>query len=356
MLQVEDLYGDALYRALDLEPGANEEDIKRVRCVATLTLLLLPHSVAITRKPSLSQSVLTIAMLCSYLCHSFQAYRQLAKVHHPDKGGDARIFGQLRHAYEVLSDAKRRQVYDTWAKELQFKVVRPNGSQVRACFLPCGCSHSFQSKEQTCPTCVPLQAMGGEDVLLNELDALGLVCDPGSQLVVTCEVCRRPATKECWTCGMQICEFCTLKRHWRDGVPLHWPLINSDHMKERLAKRELEKKRIDDANRLALEDPNYRNDKELQDIRDFKQAAHKVSQLVTRHTTYDLRLAKFYMWAQTDRTVYLACRVPTGYGDRELFVECTGTALIIQPEKSPPLIDRFLAHNIDLAAPIENLR
>lgn len=32
---------------------------------------------------------------------------------------------------------------------------------------------------------------------------------------MTCEVCRRPATKQCWTCGMSICEFCTLKRHWK---------------------------------------------------------------------------------------------------------------------------------------------
>ena len=28
--------------------------------------------------------------------------------------------------------------------------------------------------------------------------------------------------------------------------------------------------------------------------------------------TYDLRLARFYMWAQTAATVFLACRVPTG--------------------------------------------
>lgn len=30
------------------------------------------------------------------------------------------------------------------------------------------------------------------------------------------------------------------------SFPLHWPLINSDHMRERLAKRELERKRIED--------------------------------------------------------------------------------------------------------------
>ena len=58
--------------------------------------------------------------------------------------------------------------------------------------------------------------------MLDELSNLGIVCDPMTQLVVTCEVCRRPSTKECWTCGMAICEFCTLKQHWKvrkPGVP-----------------------------------------------------------------------------------------------------------------------------------------
>lgn len=32
---------------------------------------------------------------------------------------------------------------------------------------------------------------------------------------------------------------------------LHWPLINSNHMRMRLAKRELEQKRVEDANRWA---------------------------------------------------------------------------------------------------------
>jgi len=33
------------------------------------------------------------------------------------------------------------------------------------------------------------------------------------------------------------------------GFPLHWPLINSDHMRTRLAQRELEAKRLEDARR-----------------------------------------------------------------------------------------------------------
>lgn len=39
---------------------------------------------------------------------------------------------------------------------------------------------------------------------------------------------------------------------------LHWPLINSDHLRERLAKRELESKRLEDAKKLQLTDPNFR--------------------------------------------------------------------------------------------------
>ena len=60
-----------------------------------------------------------------------------------------------------------------------------------------------------------MQAQGGEDMLLDEFEGLGLHCEAGTQLVVLCEVCQRPATKECWTCGMKICDFCTLKRHWK---------------------------------------------------------------------------------------------------------------------------------------------
>ena len=52
-------------------------------------------------------------------------------------------------------------------------------------------------------------------MLLDELRDSGVHCDPLTQLVVTCEVCRRPSNKECWTCGMKICDFCTLKRHWK---------------------------------------------------------------------------------------------------------------------------------------------
>ncbi len=62
-----------------------------------------------------------------------------------------------------------------------------------------------------------VQAQGGEDMLLDEFEGLGLHCEARTQLVVLCEVCQRPSTKDCWTCGMKICDFCTLKRHWKVG-------------------------------------------------------------------------------------------------------------------------------------------
>ena len=169
-----------------------------------------------------------------------QAYRFLAKKHHPDRGGTAAQFGRLQQAFEVLSDPQQRDVYDTWAKEVQFRYVRGTSAQVGRAILPnlvvlslidfypwlsqdLGlCQQSvdilFQNAELN-TIFIFAQAAGGEDILLDEFEGLGLHCDPHTQLVVTCEVCRRPATKECWTCSMKICEFCTLKRHWK--VSLH---------------------------------------------------------------------------------------------------------------------------------------
>ena len=41
-----------------------------------------------------------------------KAYRGLAREHHPDKGGDPEQFKAIQEAHEVLSDDRRRQMYD----------------------------------------------------------------------------------------------------------------------------------------------------------------------------------------------------------------------------------------------------
>lgn len=41
-----------------------------------------------------------------------KAYRRLAAIHHPDKGGDTAMFQKVQAAYETLSDPQKRQEYD----------------------------------------------------------------------------------------------------------------------------------------------------------------------------------------------------------------------------------------------------
>jgi DnaJ family protein A protein 2 len=41
-----------------------------------------------------------------------KAYLKLARVHHPDKGGDPEMFKEITKASDILSDEKKRQIYD----------------------------------------------------------------------------------------------------------------------------------------------------------------------------------------------------------------------------------------------------
>lgn len=43
-----------------------------------------------------------------------KAYRKLARTHHPDAGGDEAKFKDINEAYEVLSDDKKRKLYDQY--------------------------------------------------------------------------------------------------------------------------------------------------------------------------------------------------------------------------------------------------
>lgn len=51
-----------------------------------------------------------------------KAYRKAARENHPDAGGDEEKFKDINEAYEVLSDEKKRKIYDTYGTADQSQV------------------------------------------------------------------------------------------------------------------------------------------------------------------------------------------------------------------------------------------
>ncbi len=56
-----------------------------------------------------------------------KAFRKLARKHHPDAGGDESKFKEINEAYEVLSDEKKRQEYDTYGQYMGGQGVPSQG-------------------------------------------------------------------------------------------------------------------------------------------------------------------------------------------------------------------------------------
>jgi curved DNA-binding protein len=57
-----------------------------------------------------------------------KAFKKLARKHHPDAGGDEARFKDISEAYEVLSDKKKREEYDTFLKFGAFGGAASGGS------------------------------------------------------------------------------------------------------------------------------------------------------------------------------------------------------------------------------------
>lgn len=51
-----------------------------------------------------------------------KAYRKLARKHHPDAGGDESKFKEINEAYEVLSDDKKRKLYDQYGTASEHQI------------------------------------------------------------------------------------------------------------------------------------------------------------------------------------------------------------------------------------------
>eukprot|EP00958_Prasinococcus_capsulatus_P015003 scaffold1590_cov417-Prasinococcus_capsulatus_cf.AAC.8 len=258
-----------------------------------------------------------------------KAYRVQARKHHPDKGGDPEHFARVQKAFSVLSDPAQRDVYDTWAKNMEFRYVKG----------------------------IAPRTEGGEDIILDEFDRLhpdGV--DAATQLVLTCEVCMRPANKVCWVCKMNICDFCTVKRHWKGSFPLHWPCIESKGSRRQLALQELEKKRLQDARETMQKDKNFRNEFQMADMREFKRLSKEAADDRASPYKYNIQRAKYYMWAQTPDKVYIALHVPVGYEDKELDLKVSEDRMVLLMEGAPPVLDRAFDYQIDAQQPVGSLK
>jgi len=116
--------------------------------------------------------------------------------------------------------------------------------------------------------------------------------DPLRQLAVLCELCPRPSSRACWTCGARLCAFCSRRPHYalhgqplgggggggrKNGrkkgprlIPPHWPLVDAPgSMSETLGRQEWEQKRLEDARAQIAAAPGYRPEAERRALREF---------------------------------------------------------------------------------------
>ena len=63
-----------------------------------------------------------------------KAYRNLARVNHPDKGGDAEKFKEIGQAYEVLNDPERRARYDQFGTDDPQQQPQAHGPDISEIF------------------------------------------------------------------------------------------------------------------------------------------------------------------------------------------------------------------------------
>jgi molecular chaperone DnaJ len=114
-----------------------------------------------------------------------KAYRKLAAIHHPDKGGDTAQFQKVQQAYETLGDPEKRKQYDNphnmnhmngFPGGFNFNV---NGFDINDIF-----SHMFtNSRRNHVPTYRTVMHVTLEQVYKGEEQILNLNTHSGAQVV-----------------------------------------------------------------------------------------------------------------------------------------------------------------------------
>ena len=64
-----------------------------------------------------------------------RAYRKLAKEHHPDRGGDQKLFQQINEAHDTLKDPAKRQQYDNPQPRADFNMNSQNMNDIFSSFF-----------------------------------------------------------------------------------------------------------------------------------------------------------------------------------------------------------------------------
>jgi len=100
-----------------------------------------------------------------------KAYREKAKIHHPDRGGDPEIFKQINEAYEVLSNSDKRAEYDNPQPQFQFNTG--NFEDIFNVFFG---NAQFTRKNRDLKISVTIEledVLTGKDVVLNYANLTG---------------------------------------------------------------------------------------------------------------------------------------------------------------------------------------
>lgn len=128
-----------------------------------------------------------------------QAYRDLAKLFHPDRNHGLEStkertehFMKIKKAYDVLSDRGSRRLYDGCLVARE-KLVRKNLYKYAVANSP-----EFRDV---------VDDQFKEAILDPEEDVAG------DALVLCCESCGAPSKFRCSICDRLVCAFCTLKQH-----------------------------------------------------------------------------------------------------------------------------------------------
>ena len=116
-----------------------------------------------------------------------KAYRDLARQHHPDKGGDPEKFKGVQEAYETLSDPQKRAAYDT--------PPMPQMPQMPDIFSMFGGMHAPQKMRKDRGPDTGTDPQMGLDAFYNGIDV-----SMNFKQTRKCDACRTN-TETCSACG-----------------------------------------------------------------------------------------------------------------------------------------------------------